>query len=132
MANKPKIIIVDDSETICLMLKRFLEVEMNAQVETYNDGLEMVKSLTISMPDALILDYYLDQTDTNALNGIQLTQLLRKHNFFIPIIFLTGKRNNIDETTLNALGVDVIINKNGDEVFDQVLSALKKLISFSF
>ena len=44
-------------------------------------------------PDVIILDYYLNSIDTNAINGLQTLDKIKTNNPQIPVIMLSSQDN---------------------------------------
>ncbi len=43
------------------------------------------------MPDVIILDYYLNGLDANAMNGIEILDKIKAYNSDIPVIMLSSQ-----------------------------------------
>lgn len=87
MANpKRKILVVDDSATICYGITKLLEPDYEvAQAES---GVAAIRTITLNRPDLILLDYEMPVVD-----GKQTLEMLRWEKSFsdIPVIFLTGR-----------------------------------------
>jgi two-component system OmpR family response regulator len=59
-------------------------------VETFATG-ELCMEKLSDGPDIIILDYYLDDIDTNAMNGIQTLDKIKAVNNEIPVIMLSAQ-----------------------------------------
>jgi two-component system OmpR family response regulator len=90
LKNKLKIFLVDDD----VVFLKSLEIEFGQQgdfhIETFVSGELCMKSMS-SNPDIVILDYQLDGTDKNAMNGIKTLDKLREHNPELPVIMLSAQ-----------------------------------------
>jgi two-component system OmpR family response regulator len=88
--NKIKIFLVDDD----VVFLRSLELEFlqrgDFHIETYVSG-ELCIDAMSSNPDIIILDYLLDGTDKNAMNGIETLDKLLKHDPMLPVIMLSAQ-----------------------------------------
>ena len=91
-----KVLIVDDDEAIRKSLKRGLELE-NFIVQTANGGKEALAIISTNPPDIIVLDINMPDID-----GITVTQRLRKDNIQIPICILSAR----DETTDRVIGLE--------------------------
>lgn len=80
------ILIVDDSPTILLSLRKLLE-RWGFKIISAHDGREAWKELQKNKPDLVISDI-----DMPELNGIELTKLMRSDLILmtVPIILITG------------------------------------------
>ena len=92
----PNVLIVDDDEAILKSLKRGLELE-NFLVETASGGREALEKIDQQPPDIIVLDINMPDID-----GISVTQRLRKKNIQIPICILSAR----DETTDRVIGLE--------------------------
>jgi two-component system, OmpR family, response regulator len=124
--EKIKLFLVDDD---ALFLKS-LEIEFlqNADftIETYATGELCMNKLTHS-PDVIILDYFLDGIDKNAMNGIETLDKIKAFNPDIPVVMLSSQDK-----------IDVAINCMHHRAFDYVVKSetafvrIKKIISTIF
>ena len=94
--TKQKVLIVDDDEAIRKSLKRALELE-DFNVQTANGGKEALSLIYTNPPDIIVLDINMPDID-----GITVTQRLRKDNIQIPICILSAR----DETTDRVIGLE--------------------------
>jgi two-component system, OmpR family, response regulator len=88
--NKIKIFLVDDD----VVFLKSLEIEFlqhsDFRIETFTSGERCLGSMT-SNPDVIVLDYLLDGTDKNAMDGIATLDNLRKIDPDIPVIMLSAQ-----------------------------------------
>ena len=91
MANY-KILVVDDEEDLCEILKFNLEVE-GYDVDTANSAEEALQ-MNLTDYNLLLLDVMMGE-----MNGFKMASLLRKNEKLkhIPIIFLTAKDTEDDK-----------------------------------
>ena len=124
--NKIKIFLVDDD---ALFLKS-LEIEFlqhaDFAIETYATGELCIENL-FHQPDVIILDYYLDDVDKNAMNGIETLDKIKDFNPDISVIMLSAQDK-----------IDVAINCMHHKAIDYVMKSetafmrLQKIISDIF
>jgi DNA-binding response OmpR family regulator len=95
-----KVLIIDDDLKIVTALRRGLEAEGFA-VEVARDGLDGLWLATESAPDAIVLDVMLPR-----MNGYVLCRTLREREVWTPILMLTAKDGDEDETEGLDLGAD--------------------------
>jgi DNA-binding NtrC family response regulator len=90
LKNKIKIFLVDDD----VVFLKSLEIEFlqhgDFDIETFVTG-ELCLNAMSSNPDIIILDYMLDGTDKNAMNGITTLDNLRDLDPMIPVIMLSAQ-----------------------------------------
>ena len=103
MANKRRILVVDDEQDLCEILKFNLETE-EYEVETA-DSAETALTLDLKSFDLLLLDVM--------MSGFALAKHLKKQDDTkdIPIIFLTARDTENDTVTGFNLGADDYISK---------------------
>jgi two-component system, OmpR family, alkaline phosphatase synthesis response regulator PhoP len=106
MADKSKILLVDDEKDIVDMVKYNLEKE-NYQVITAYDGEEALEKVA-QLPDLIILDILMPK-----LNGYEVCKQIKANINYqnIPVIFLTAKTSEIDEILGLELGAGDYIKK---------------------
>lgn len=123
MENKIKLFLVDDD---ALFLKS-LEIEFlqhgDFVIETFATGERCAENLSHN-PDIIILDYYLDSIDTNAMNGIDTLDKIKSINPDIPVVMLSSQDK-----------IDVAINCMHHKAYDYVVKSetafmrLRKIIT---
>lgn len=88
--NKIRLFLVDDD---ALFLKS-LEIEFldhaDFVIETYETGEVCLENLSHN-PDIIILDYYLDNFDKFAMNGIETLDKIKAFNPDIPVVMLSSQ-----------------------------------------
>lgn len=84
--HKPKILVVDDSITVCSSITKLLEPDY--EVAQADSGVVAIRTITLNRPDLILLDY-----EMPVVNGRQTLEMLRWEKSFadIPVIFLTGR-----------------------------------------
>jgi DNA-binding response OmpR family regulator len=107
---KPKLLIIEDDLDLADMLTAYFLVE-GYEVVTVNQGEEGIHAYKTTHPDLIILDIRLTDID-----GVEVARRLRgSHKAAdIPIIFMTDKRELIDDLRGLELGVDGYITKPFD------------------
>ncbi len=120
MDNK-KILIVDDDENICELLRLYLEKDgFNTVVA--NDGEQALSCVGLHNPDLILLDIMLP-----VLDGWQVCREVRK-NSNVPIIMLTAKGETFDKVLGLELGADDYVTKPFDskEVVARIKAVLRR------
>ena len=114
-----KVLVVDDEQAICDLIKLDLEFE-GYQVETAYDGREALEKVESFQPDLIVLDVMLPY-----MSGYELCRKINdKHN--IPIILLTAKTDIVDKVLGLELGADDYMTKPFDN--RELLARVKALI----
>lgn len=98
----PKIMVVEDEEPLCVLLKYNLEAE-GYQVEVVTRGDEAELRLQESVPDLLVLDWMVPM-----VSGIELCRRLRvrPETERLPIIMLTARGEESDRVRGLSTGAD--------------------------
>ncbi len=118
--------LVDDD----LLFLKSLEIEFlqhgNFDVDTFSSGESCVNNLD-RMPDLVILDYLLDGTDKNAMDGIVTLDKIKAFDVNIPVVMLSAQDK-----------IDVAVNCMHHQAFDYVVKSetafirLQKIINAVF
>ena len=119
----PKILSVDDSRTMRMMVKRAFR---NFQCELFEaaDGAEGLAAAVANKPDLIVLDYNMPVMD-----GVTMLRNMRENAELkrTPVIMLTAEDSNEIISTVARLGVrDYIIKPFEDE---NLLSKVNRIIN---
>ncbi len=119
--NHQKILIVDDDENICELLRLYLEKD-GFETMVANDGEKAVEMVSRSNPDLMLLDIMLPKLD-----GWQVCREVRKTSD-VPIIMLTAKGETFDKILGLELGADDYVSKPFDtkEVIARIKAVLRR------
>ena len=119
MSNK--ILIVDDDENICELLRLYLEKD-GFETVVANDGAKAVEYALKYSPNLILLDIMLPQLD-----GWQVCREIRKTSE-VPIIMLTAKGETFDKILGLELGDDDYVTKPFDtkEVVARIKAVLRR------
>lgn len=123
MMNDYRILVVDDEEDLCEILKFNLENE-GYLVDTANSAEEALR-MELSGYDLLLLDVMMGE-----ISGFKMASMLKKEKSTarIPIIFITAKDTENDTVTGFNLGADDYISKPFSlrEVLARVKAVLRR------
>ena len=116
-----KILVADDDNNVCDLLKLYLENE-GYELITANDGAKAVSSFKIYEPDIVLLDIMMPRKD-----GWQVCREIREISSK-PIIIITAKGEVFDKVLGLELGADDFIVKPFDmkEVSARVKAVLRR------
>ena len=116
-----KILIVDDDENICELLRLYLQKD-GFEVIVANDGRQAVDFANKYSPDLILLDIMLP-----LLDGWQVCREIRKTSE-VPIIMLTAKSETFDKILGLELGADDYVSKPFDtkEVVARIKAVLRR------
>ena len=121
--NKIKLFLVDDDAVFLKLLEIEFMEHGDFEIETYPNGEQCLENLSHA-PDVIILDYYLDGVDRDAINGIETLDRIKKFNPKIPVVMLSSQDK-----------IDVAINCMHHHAADYVVKSetafmrLKKIIT---
>jgi len=113
MGSEKKILLflVDDDA----MFLKSLEIEFSQTTEsvirTFSTGEQCLESLSES-PDIIILDYYLNSIDENAIDGLETLDKIKAVNPEVPVIILSSQDK-----------IDVAVNCMKHQAFDYVVKS---------
>ena len=88
--NKIKLFLVDDDAVYLKLLEIDFAQKTNFSFESFATG-ELCEMKLSQKPDMIILDYYLDSVEKNAMNGIETLDKIKAFNPNIPVIMLSSQ-----------------------------------------
>jgi len=88
--DKMKLFLVDDDAIFLKMLEIEFLHDTDIVIETYETG-ELCLTNLANNPDIIILDYFLNGIDKNAMNGIQCLDEIKAKNPSIPVVMLSSQ-----------------------------------------
>ncbi len=125
MTNSINLVLVEDevffAESVAAGLKN-----LNYKVKVYNNGEEMLDGIINNLPDAIILDYHLNNVRQNAFNGRQVLEILSVRYPQIPVIILSNMSNMEEAVTMLKQGAIDFIPKD-DIFFDNLQKAIDNI-----
>lgn len=101
---KNRILLIDDDENICKVVKLYLEKE-GLEILVANEGQEGLGLFAAENPDLVLLDIMMPGMD-----GIEVIKRIRKTSN-VPVIMLTAKSDTFDKVLALELGADDYIVK---------------------
>lgn len=126
MTNNKKslLFLVDDDALFLKTLEVDLSQDPGFSIKTFATGELCLENISQN-PDVIILDYYLNSIDTNAMNGIETLDKIYALNPLIPVIILSSQDK-----------IDVAINCMKHRAFDYIVKSetsfirLQKVIAY--
>ncbi|HEX7356746.1 MAG TPA: response regulator [Ignavibacteriaceae bacterium] len=118
--SKPKILIIDDDETLCNVIGEELDQE-NYSVTCSLSGRDGLEKLRLDNFDLVILDNQMPEMD-----GYEVLLEIRNINPSLPVIIITA---NTDIETINKfsqIGISALVNKPFE--FEDLLTSIQKCI----
>ena len=118
-----RILVVDDDQNICELLKIYL-VKEGYEVRLEYDGQKALQAFAEFKPDIILLDVMLPGMD-----GWQICRKIRESSD-VPIIMITAKRESFDKVMGLELGADDYVTKPFDmpEVLARIKVPLRRLM----
>ncbi|MBK9013484.1 MAG: response regulator transcription factor [Saprospiraceae bacterium] len=122
MTMPPKILLVEDDETLGFLLGEFLR-SRDFEVAWAKDGVDGLRQYNADHFDLCLLDVMMP-----ALDGFTVAELLRQRRADLPIIFLTAKSLHADVVRGFKAGADDYIKKpvNEEELVARIQAVLKR------
>jgi DNA-binding response OmpR family regulator len=123
MANKPKLLLVDDETAITDRLVPFLS-RSGFEVQVAADGMAAFEKITSFAPDLIVLDVLMPRLD-----GREFLQRLRDTGNWTPIILLTQVGESTERFMALTEGADDYINKPFDpnELVARIRTVLRRV-----
>jgi len=121
--KKIKLFLVDDDAVFLKLLEIEFMEHADFVIETFATGELCLENIS-HQPDVIVLDYYLDGVDRDAINGIDTLDQIKAFNSEIPVVMLSSQDK-----------IDVAINCMHHKAFDYVVKSetaflrLKKIIT---
>lgn len=103
-----RILIVDDIETNCMLVRHMLRKAGYKNIQYVLDALQALKFLEVTAPDLIIVDICMPTTD-----GISLCRRIKAEPAWqcIPVIALTALNDEISKTTMFEAGASDFLTK---------------------
>ena len=93
------VLIVDDNEDLLVITRQVLESFTPFKIFTARNGHEALQALIDQSIDVIILDEYMP-----GMAGAEFFRIIRQRSIYVPVIFLTGKVDEISRQEKLALG----------------------------
>jgi len=124
--EKIHLFLVDDDAVFLKSLEIEFRGHADFNIKTFATG-ELCLENLVQNPDLVILDYYLDGIDKNAMNGLETLDKIKAFNQDIPVVMLSSQDS-----------IDVAISCMHHRAFDYVVKSetafirLQKIITRIF
>lgn len=117
------IFVVDDDEMYSSMLHDHLAKNADYDVRAFATGEDCVKALLHVKPDVIVLDFYLNSVYKDAMNGLQILDVIRKLDKDVHVIMLSSQeRYGLALQTIQHGAVRYVIK--GEQAFDEVAAII--------
>ena len=120
-----KLFLVDDDVVFLKSLEIDFLYSADFSIETFATGELCMASLN-HCPDVIILDYFLDGIEMNAMNGIETLDRIKSYNPDIPVIICTGYSTKINEDRFKDIGINAVLMKPA--TFQEMADAVRKAL----
>jgi len=113
MPNEKKILLflVDDDALFLKSLEVDFAENTESAIKSFSTGEECLASIDQN-PDVIILDYYLDSIEKNAINGLETLDKIKAFNKDIPVIMLSSQDK-----------IEVAVNCMKHQAFDYIVKS---------
>jgi two-component system OmpR family response regulator len=113
MINEKKILLflVDDDVLFLKSLQNDFALNTDSEIHTFATG-ELCLASISENPDVIILDYFLNSVDKNAINGLETLDRIKSINPEIPVIMLSSQDK-----------IDVAVNCMKHQAFDYIVKS---------
>jgi len=113
MTNEKNItlFLVDDDALFLKSLEIEFEQHFKITIKKYATGEECLAHLSQN-PDMIVLDYYLNSIDQNAMNGLETLNKIKALNQKIPVIMLSSQDS-----------IDVAVNCMKHHAYDYIVKS---------
>jgi CheY-like chemotaxis protein len=127
MAQRPKVLMIDDNKEICRLMKEYLEKTGKYEVTTFTDARMGVRYAQIERPDVILLDLMMPDMDgTEAAEFLLDDEGTRN----IPLIFITAAiKKDEAEDRLGQIHGHPILAKPVTPV--EVMNEIEKILTLS-
>lgn len=109
--NKMQLFLVDDDALFLRGLQFEFTQHTPFAVETFATGELCLQKLSLK-PDVIVLDYYLNGIDKNAMNGLETLDKIKKFDPDIPVIMLSSQDK-----------IEVAVNCMKHHAFDYIIKS---------
>ncbi len=125
--KKIKVILVDDDFIFLEMLEAFLSDVENLQISKAKTGEECLRVIDNSF-DIVVLDYFLNSENPNAMNGLEVLKKIRTIFPHIKVIVLSGQEDGNLVYDFVRENVASYVVKD-DNAFENVRKAIDAILS---
>jgi len=117
-----KIFIVDDDEMLTEALSDYLTRKTAHEIRVFHTGEDFVKHIS-EKPEVVILDYYLNSIKSDAANGLEILESVRKQLKETQIIMLSSQESYIKAARTIQKGAEQYIIKD-ENAFQKIAEAI--------
>ncbi len=114
---KPRLLIIDDEPSICLLLENFLS--KSYEIISKSDGMEAMEWLEGNLPELIICDIQMPNMD-----GYKFLEMVRQRGFtkHTPVVMLSGVESSKERVKCYRLGAqDFLAKPFNPEELDELI-----------
>jgi len=126
MSTKKKLYLVDDDAFFLQLLQLQLSNSLDVEIESFTTG-EAVLEAIGGNPDLIVLDYYLDKENPDAINGMETWERIKANNESQKVIILSGQDNFKVVDKLFDHGITDYVIKD-EFAFNTLIEKVKKML----
>jgi len=120
---KKKVMVIDDEESLALMLKMRIEASGDYEVTVASEAKDIIKRMHEIKPDVILLDLLMP-----GLGGLDIADMLNHDpvGLSIPVIVVSGLDKSTDKLKAYKLGISDYLVKPVDDL--KLMKAIEKAI----
>lgn len=116
------IFMVDDDKVIRNLLEYVFQGKNGYIIKTFFSGESCLKNMHLN-PDLVVLDYILNESDNEAMDGLDTLKMLKKAKEDLPVIILSSFTDDKTAEIMKKSGASSVIKKD-----DYFVDKLEKYI----
>jgi len=129
--NRPRILIVDDSPVVALLLSNLLEEKLDAICTTYH-SIDDFNTAEIEAADLCIVDYLLEASQKQDMyNGDMALKQIKAIKPDVPVIVFSGQNDISVALDLISLGAIDYVDKNHHDFIEQIIESAHNVLYHS-
>ena len=92
MVKNKLIFFVDDDKMMLDLMEYTFKCREGFEVRSFYSGEECLRNLYLN-PNVIVLDYYLGESESEAISGLETLKRINALNINIPVIILSREKN---------------------------------------
>jgi DNA-binding NarL/FixJ family response regulator len=126
------VFLVEDNEIYLHLLKKHLaeHLKMNVQIHAFSSGEECLRNMKLK-PKIIILDYFLNTTSPNAMNGLEVLKKIKAASPETEVVMLSSQDNIQVATDTMKYGAFDYVSKNENDLLrvEHAINNIHKMIA---
>ena len=118
-----KIFIVDDDEMLTETLSDYLTRKVAHDISVFHTGEDCLEKIA-EEPDVILLDFYLNTVNKDAMNGLEILTAIRKHTPNARVIMLSSQEKYGVALTTVMKGAEQYVIK-GEDAFEKIAKMIE-------